>query len=88
MKPEMTECDRKLVTQPSLKMPTMVYRQPARNATCTVRDASQPRLAVGHAVLPRQPLQSSPTFTHHDKLRNEVLCVPQPAALSTSSTIL
>ena len=47
MKPEMTECDRKLVTQPSLKMPTIVYRQPARNATCTVRDASQPRLAMG-----------------------------------------
>ncbi len=33
MKPEMTECDRKLVSQPSFRMPTAVYRQPARNAT-------------------------------------------------------
>ena len=33
MKPEITECDRKLVSQPSFKMPTAVYRQPAMKAT-------------------------------------------------------
>ena len=34
MNPEMTECDRKLVSQPSRSTPTSVYRQPAKNATC------------------------------------------------------
>ncbi len=37
MKPAMTECDRKLVTQPSRRKPTSVYRQPARKATCARR---------------------------------------------------
>ena len=41
MKPEMTECDRKFVSQPSFRMPTIVYRQPARNATCQASLASQ-----------------------------------------------
>ena len=34
MNPEMTECDRKFVSQPSRSRPTSVYRHPARNATC------------------------------------------------------
>ena len=34
MKPEMTEWDRKFVSQPNLRMPTMVYRHPAKKATC------------------------------------------------------
>ena len=34
MKPEMTEWDRKFVSQPNLRMPTIVYKHPARNATC------------------------------------------------------
>ena len=34
MKPEMTEWDRKLVSQPSFRMPTVVYRHPAKKATC------------------------------------------------------
>ena len=44
MKPEMTECDRKLVSQPSRSTPTSVYRHPARNATC----AHGPRSCRAH----------------------------------------
>ena len=34
MKPAMTECDKKFMTQPRFKMPTPVYRHPAMKATC------------------------------------------------------
>ena len=43
MKPEMTEWDKKFVSQPSFKIPTIVYKHPARNATCKA-----PHLCTAH----------------------------------------
>ena len=46
MKPEMTECDRKLVSQPSRKSPTAVYMTPASSATCVTVVRACVRVAV------------------------------------------
>ena len=34
MKPAITECEMKLVSQPSFNIPTMVYMMPTMKATC------------------------------------------------------